>query len=207
MIPVNALIGLLVLVTTTGTALSSAAQSAPQNGAQATIAQPQADELRARLASCVIQAQLGDPAFCLALSAELSPAESAGQGTTSNPIGRSSPRTQQVAAIATSAAAVALARSGQLDRAETLMQNSLAQAPQQPEVLLNAASLAIFQGRFASSLALLEQLQGFQYPELYFNRAIALRALGRYEDAAASLAAYRQALGLAPQIPARDARP
>ena len=92
---------------------------------------------------------------------------------------------EQQAQIA-SALAVIMARSGDLLRAEEFMEQALTLQPTNPNVLINLGNLRIKQQRFNEAIEVYGRAQDYgalEEPALYLNRSLALRALGRYDDA------------------------
>ena len=82
------------------------------------------------------------------------------------------------------------------------LERALAEAPRDPYVQVNAGSFYLLAGDLRGAIAAYghaQALAGDAIPEVYLNRAIALRGLGRYEDARADFD-YYQAL-VRPPVP------
>ena len=102
-------------------------------------------------------------------------------------------------------------RQASMPAARELMNQALALAPQDHVVVTNHGSLLLHEGEFPAALAAYETviaqslegpLNAALEPALYLNRSLALRALGRYEEAARDYAMYLQLAAPAPQEPA-----
>ena len=97
------------------------------------------------------------------------------------------------------------AKLGQYDKAEEAWRQALSLRPEDPQVHSSLSRLAIERGRYAEGLAEAESaLAGDpQYVMAQYNRALALQAMGRLEEAAAG---YERVLALpsAPEEAKRD---
>jgi len=101
-------------------------------------------------------------------------------------------------------------RRANLPAARELLNQALALAPQDHLVITNHGSLLLHEGEFAAALVAYEtvmtqRLQGPMdaalEPALYLNRSLALRALGRYDEAAQDYAMYLQLAAPVAQTP------
>ncbi len=106
-----------------------------------------------------------------------------------------------------SALAILFARSGQLQQARPLMDNAVAGAPDDVTLLVNYANLFIYEGKFVDAVETLDRAvaaaSDAELPYIYFNRALALRGVGRYDEAEADFIAYERALAQTSSAPTR----
>ena len=94
-----------------------------------------------------------------------------------------------------------------LPRAQTSLEQAIQAAPDDIMVAGNYANLLLYQGNHQAAIEsynrLLNQLPD-RYPEtpaLYLNRSLALRAIGRYDEASKDYQLYLQLIGAAPTAP------
>jgi len=116
---------------------------------------------------------------------------------------------------AQAALAMVQARRGDLVQARINMNRALAAAPADQVVLANHGTLLLREQEYAAALAAYDDVSGrsatiplerTSQMALYLNRSLALRALGRYDEAARDYLLYRQ-LAQPESAPRADAAP
>jgi len=117
-------------------------------------------------------------------------------------------RTDAGHAQATASLAMIKVREGNLPAARELMNQALGSAPNDSMVMTNHGSLLLREREFAAAVVAYDTVLAQQFdkptdatlrPALYLNRSLALRALGRYDEAAQDFAAYLQYATPAPE--------
>jgi tetratricopeptide (TPR) repeat protein len=103
-----------------------------------------------------------------------------------------------------SALAIQFARKSQLPQSRVLLEEAIADSPQNLTVLVNLGSLNVYEGNFDAALAAYDRALAMRTdPYIYLNRSLALRALGRYAQAQNDYDAYasliNSGLRVAPQ--------
>ena len=111
-------------------------------------------------------------------------------------------RDPQLAAQLKSAHALLLARKGQVQAGRRLLDEALRQYPDDPIVLVNHGSLAIHEQDLVVAVETFDRAVNLvdpaSLPVVYLNRSLALRGLGRYDQAREDYDAYLASAASAP---------